>query len=80
MLRSSLFLSLYCTLAWRGACATFNMAGRTTGGLIAAGAWIAGLAALVEKRSRRMELALYVMSRVSERRRGCAQEPQAHGD
>ncbi|PSC71174.1 hypothetical protein C2E20_5468 [Micractinium conductrix] len=66
VLRSSLFLSLYCTLAWRGACATFNMAGRTTGGLIAAGAWIAGLAALVEKRSRRMELALYVMSRAAE--------------
>lgn len=64
VLRSSLFLSLYCTLAWRGACAGFNLAGRTTGAVIASSCWVAGLAVLVEKRSRRMELALYCLSRV----------------
>jgi hypothetical protein len=64
VLRSSLFLSLYCTLAWRGACAGFNAAGRSTGAVIASSCWVAGLAVLVEKRSRRMELALYCLSRV----------------
>ena len=64
LLRSSLFLSLYCTLAWRGACTGFTASGRTTGGVIAASCWVAGLAVLVEKRSRRMELALYCLSRV----------------
>ncbi|KAI3438019.1 hypothetical protein D9Q98_000462 [Chlorella vulgaris] len=66
VLRSSLFLSLYCTLAWRGACAGFNLAGRTTGAVIASSCWVAGLAVLVEKRSRRMELALYCLSRAVE--------------
>ncbi|KAI7842218.1 hypothetical protein COHA_004131 [Chlorella ohadii] len=63
--RSALFLSLYCTLAWRGACGGFNLAGRTTGAVLGASCWIAGLAVLVEKRSRRMELALYLAARVS---------------
>ncbi|KAL4452113.1 hypothetical protein ABPG75_007775 [Micractinium tetrahymenae] len=66
VLRSSLFLSLYCTLAWRGACAGFNLAGRTTGAVIAGSCWVAGFAALVEKRPRRMELALYCLSRAAE--------------
>ena len=66
VLRSSLFLSLYCTLAWRGACTGFNVAGRTSGAVIASSCWVAGMAVLVEKRSRRMELALYCLSRVSQ--------------
>lgn len=70
VLRSSLFLSLYCTLAWRGACTGFNAAGRTTGAIIAGSCWVAGFALLVEKRSRRMELALYCLSRVGAPRGG----------
>lgn len=66
VLRSSLFLSLYCTLAWRGACTGFNVAGRTSGAVIASSCWVAGMAVLVEKRSRRMELALYCLSRAAE--------------
>ena len=62
-LRSSGFLALYCALAWRGACAGWNAAGRTTPMAIVASCWIAGLAVLVEKKSRRMELALYCLSR-----------------
>lgn len=72
VLRSSLFLSLYCTLAWRGACAGFNLTGRTTGAVIAGSCWVAGFAALVEKRSRRMELALYCLSRVGDSPCTCA--------
>lgn len=62
-LRSSLFLTLYCALAWRGACAGWSTAGRTTAVGIVASCWVAGLATLVEKKSRRMELALYCLSR-----------------
>lgn len=65
VLRSSLFLSLYVSLAWRGACTGFAVAGRSTGAVIASTCWLAGLAVLVEKKSRRMELALYCLSRVS---------------
>lgn len=64
MLRSSLFLGLYCTLAWRGVCTGFRASGRTSGAVIAGSCWVAGLAVLVEKRSRRMELALYCLARV----------------
>lgn len=63
MLRSSAFLSLYCALAWRGACCGFTTAGHTSGAVIAASCWTAGLATMVEKKSRRMELALYCLSR-----------------
>lgn len=37
--------------------------GRSTGTIIAASTWVGGLATLMEKKSRRMELALYVLSR-----------------
>ncbi|GAB4819141.1 hypothetical protein N2152v2_006187 [Parachlorella kessleri] len=66
VLRSSLFLSGYCTLAWVGACVGFNLTGRTTPWVICTSASIAGLAVLVEKKSRRMELAMYCLSRVVE--------------
>ena len=62
-LRSSLVLTLYCALAWRGACAGWTTTGRTTATAIVASCWVAGLATLVEKKSRRMELALYCLSR-----------------
>jgi hypothetical protein len=62
-LRSSAFLSLYVDLAWRGACAGWNIAGGTSAMALVSICWIAGLAAFVEKKSRRMELALYCLSR-----------------
>lgn len=65
-LRSSAFLALYCALAWRGACAGFQLTKVTSGRIIAASCWVAGLATLVEKKSRRMELALYCSSRAIE--------------
>ncbi|KAK9821013.1 hypothetical protein WJX74_000943 [Apatococcus lobatus] len=64
--RSSGFLALYCTLAWRGACAGFQLTGTSTSFGIAASCWTGGLATLVEKKSRRMELAIYCMSRCVE--------------
>lgn len=65
-LRSSAFLALYCALAWRGACTGFQMTKVTSGPIIAASCWVAGLATLAEKKSRRMELALYCSSRAIE--------------
>ena len=64
ILRSSLFLSLFCTLAWRGACAGFQAAGGVRGDVLALSCWTGGLAGLAEKKSRRMELAIYCVSRV----------------
>jgi hypothetical protein len=61
--RSSLFLSLAIGLAFGGACCGFHLSGRATGPVIAAWTWPAGLATFVEKKSRRMELALYVAAR-----------------
>lgn len=62
-------------LAQAGVCIGFNTAGTSTGMLIASSVWIGGLATLVEKKSRRMELALYCLSRALEsgaRCEGCA--------
>ena len=41
-------------------------AGRATGAIIAGSCWTGGLATLVEKKSRRMELAIYCLSRAIE--------------
>ncbi|WPT13490.1 hypothetical protein PSENEW3_00001330 [Picochlorum sp. SENEW3] len=65
-LRSSLFLSLYCTLAWRGVCVGFQTTGKSTGTIIASSCWVAGVALLAEKKSRRMELAVYALARALE--------------
>ncbi|KAF8072623.1 hypothetical protein HT031_000283 [Scenedesmus sp. PABB004] len=61
--RSSLFLSSFICVAFGGACAGHALAGRSTGLVIAGSTWVGGLATLLEKKSRRMELALYVLSR-----------------
>jgi hypothetical protein len=66
VLRSSAFLTLYCALAWRGACAGWTLSGRTTAAGLALSCWTAGLATLIEKKSRRMELGLYCLSRALE--------------
>lgn len=71
-LRSSVFLGLYCSLAWGGACGGFQLTGKATGAGIAATCWVAGLATFVEKKSRRMELALYCVSRSLESFMLCA--------
>lgn len=62
-LRSSLFLSSFICIAFGGACAGHHIMGRSTGAIIAGSTWVGGLATLMEKKSRRMELALYVLSR-----------------
>mmetsp|Transcript_5717 Transcript_5717/g.16345 ORF Transcript_5717/g.16345 Transcript_5717/m.16345 type:complete len:591 (+) Transcript_5717:231-2003(+) len=72
--RSSLFLSLYCTLAWRGACVGHQVTGNSTGFILAASCWTGGLATLVEKKSRRMELAFYCLSRAAESFALCLRE------
>ncbi|KAG1660912.1 hypothetical protein FOA52_007952 [Chlamydomonas sp. UWO 241] len=64
--RSSLFLTLYIALAFGGACAGFRTTGTSTGPILAATVWAGGLATLAEKKSRRMELALYCASRALE--------------
>ncbi len=64
--RSSAFLALYCALAWQGALRGWAIAGRTTGAAVAAACWVAGLATLAEKKSRRMELAQYCAARAAE--------------
>jgi hypothetical protein len=61
--RSSLFLSLLISAAFAGACGGHRLAQRSTGSIIALGVSVGGLATLLEKKSRRMELALYVLSR-----------------
>ncbi|CAL8462877.1 g2411 [Coccomyxa elongata] len=65
-LRSSAFLGLYCTLCWRGACVGFQATQSASPPVIAASCWTGGLATLVEKKSRRMELAIYCASRALE--------------
>lgn len=50
-------------MAFGGACLGHNLTGRSTGLVVAGSTWIGGLATLLEKKSRRMELALYVLSR-----------------
>jgi hypothetical protein len=47
-----------------GACMGWQMTGTSTGAILALSSWTGGLATLVEKKSRRMELALYCLSRV----------------
>ena len=49
-----------------GACVGFGLTGTSTGPIIAASVAAGGLATLLEKKSRRMELALYCTSRALE--------------
>lgn len=64
--RSAAFLTSFIALAFGGACVGFNLTGTCTGPVIAASTWPGGLATLLEKKSRRMELALYCASRAAE--------------
>eukprot|EP01096_Ripella_sp_DP13-Kostka_P015022 TRINITY_DN6911_c0_g1_i1.p1 TRINITY_DN6911_c0_g1~~TRINITY_DN6911_c0_g1_i1.p1 ORF type:complete len:399 (-),score=141.35 TRINITY_DN6911_c0_g1_i1:77-1273(-) len=60
-LRSSVFLSLYCTLAWASICFSNWIAPNAihTRASMYSHLWIAGLSTLVERSSRRTELAIY---------------------
>ncbi|GMH39395.1 hypothetical protein BSKO_07293 [Bryopsis sp. KO-2023] len=62
-LRSSGFLALYIGCALAGACSGHSIFGTTSGVFCGFLTSVAGLATLVEKKSRRMELALYCASR-----------------
>ncbi|KAG6551942.1 hypothetical protein Mapa_006559 [Marchantia paleacea] len=64
--RSSLFLATYCASAWLWTCGVFRFTQACNPALVAAGTFPTGLAVLIEKKSRRMELALYCMSRAIE--------------
>eukprot|EP00892_Ulva_mutabilis_P010435 jgi/Ulvmu1/7764/UM039_0072.1 len=66
--RSALFLALYVALAHRGTCFINRLSARSgvsgiSVPLVAAMSWLPGLAILVEKKSRRMELALFCTCR-----------------
>ncbi|KAJ9508904.1 hypothetical protein QJQ45_028214, partial [Haematococcus lacustris] len=64
--RSALFLTAFIALAFGSVCAGFAVTGVSSGPLIAACTAAGGLAVLLEKKSRRMELALYCLSRAAE--------------
>lgn len=64
--RSSLFLSVYCTSAWIWTCLLFQIVRSCDIPTLAAGAFPAGLALLIEKKSRRMEIAQYCFARALE--------------
>lgn len=58
------FSATHCAFA--GICTAHRSAATTTGAIVAGSVWVGGLATLVEKKSRRMELAYYCMSRALE--------------
>eukprot|EP00210_Caulerpa_lentillifera_P002890 g2760.t1 len=64
--RSSLFLASVVSLAYASCCSVHNMTGSTNGWTLAGALLIPGLGLLNEKKSRRMELALYALSRAAE--------------
>ncbi|KAG0501880.1 hypothetical protein HPP92_001952 [Vanilla planifolia] len=64
--KSSLFLSVYCASAWAWTCLLFRMFNRCDIPLIAAATFLTGLALLIEKKSRRIEIALYCFARAIE--------------
>eukprot|EP00250_Pteridium_aquilinum_P031245 c43296_g1_i1 orf=221-1786(-) len=66
MARSSLFLSTYCASAWFWTCMLFRVSRKCSPPIIALGTFPTGLAVLLEKKSRRMEIALYCFARALE--------------
>jgi len=65
-LRSSTFLAMYVSLCWGGVCTVQHLVGHPRAWTVMAGTFAGGLATFLEKKSRRMELALYCMSRALE--------------
>ena len=64
--RSSLFLSVYCTSAWMWTCFLFRIFKRCNIPMVAMGTFPPGLGLSIEKKSRRMEISLYCLSRAIE--------------
>ncbi|XP_031497843.1 uncharacterized protein LOC116262530 [Nymphaea colorata] len=64
--RSSLFLSAYCASAWTWTCLLFRIFKRCNIPMVAIGTFPPGLALLIEKKSRRMEISLYCFARAIE--------------
>lgn len=59
--RSSLFLALYCSMCWTAACAGSQIVPKSQGITVLAG-MAGGSCVLIERKSRRIELALFVLS------------------
>lgn len=64
--RSSLFLSVYCSSAWMWTCLLFRILKRCNIPMVAMGTFPTGLALAIEKKSRRIEISLYCLSRAIE--------------
>ncbi|PRP85287.1 hypothetical protein PROFUN_06889 [Planoprotostelium fungivorum] len=58
--RSSIFLSLYCTMCWSTAC-FLSKFGIRSHLIVAVAGFVGGLTVAIEKKGRRIELALYVL-------------------
>eukprot|EP00249_Psilotum_nudum_P010784 c22767_g1_i1 orf=1055-1951(+) len=64
--RSSLFLSVYCASTWLWTCALCRVIGKCSCPVVALATFPSGLAVMIEKKSRRMEIALYCFARALE--------------
>ncbi|EEE58471.1 hypothetical protein OsJ_09724 [Oryza sativa Japonica Group] len=64
--RSSLFLSVYCASAWAWTCLLFRIFQSCNTPLVVLATFPTGLALLIEKKSRRIEIALYCFARAIE--------------
>ncbi|KAK1307593.1 hypothetical protein QJS10_CPA09g00372 [Acorus calamus] len=64
--RSSLFLSVYCSSAWSWTCTLFRIFQKCNVPMVAMGTFPTGLALLIEKKSRRIEISLYCFARAIE--------------
>lgn len=65
-LRSSAFLATYTTLCWVGVCGFGALFGKRANMVAHCSAALSGLSIFIEKRSRRAELALYILPRALE--------------
>lgn len=66
IVRSSLFLSVYCASEWGWTCLLFRIFNRCNIPLLVLGTFPTGLALLIEKKSRRIEISLYCLARAIE--------------
>ncbi|ERN14612.1 hypothetical protein AMTR_s00038p00172140 [Amborella trichopoda] len=64
--RSSLFLSVYCSSAWMWTCLLFRLFKSCNIPMVAMGTFPPGLALMIEKKTRRMEISLYCFARAIE--------------
>jgi len=62
ILRSSSFLSGYCTLSWIGACMSTKLLGPPTRAKLMAFVWLGGFSTILETQGRQKELAAYCLT------------------